>query len=219
MSPSARHTCQCERCQQDAPQPEQQLHREINEFMACLHRSQRRLYAAVEANRLGRGGARLVAQITGLGEETIRAGRPELAECLTGELRQPPKPRGGRPRVESKYPAIMAALEELLADEVGGHPMSDQKWVRVSVKWLTKQLRGRSFQIGGATVWRLLKRMGFSMKLNVRKRRGNKPDSPERDGQFTHIASMRKEYMDAGLPVISIDRVVEDDAPGVGAPK
>jgi transposase len=173
--------------------------------MACLRRGQRRLYAAVEANRIGRGGVRLVSQITGLGEDTIRAGRRELAQRLQGELPQAPKPCGGRPLTESKSPTIKAALEELLADEVGGDPMSEQKWVRGSAKRLAKQLKERGFQIGPSTVWRLLKRMGFSMKLNLRRRRGYRPDSPERNAQFTYIASKRKEYMEAGLPVISID--------------
>ena len=173
--------------------------------MACLRRSQRRLYAAVEANRIGRGGVRLMSQITGLSEDTIRAGRRELHQRLEGELPLVPKPCGGRPLTESKSPAIRAALEELLADEVAGDPMSEQKWVRTSVKRLTKQLKERGFQIGSATVWRMLKRMGFSMKLNLRRRRGYRPDSPERSAQFEYIASKRKEYMEGGLPVISID--------------
>jgi hypothetical protein len=125
MSPSARHTCQCERCRQDTPHPAHQSHRESNELMACLRRSQRRLYAAVEANRIGRAGVRLVSQITGLGEATIRAGQRELAQRLKGELPQAPKPCGGRPLTESKNPAIRAALEELLADEVAADPMSE----------------------------------------------------------------------------------------------
>lgn len=205
MPPSAPHACPCERCRQDAPHPDQQLHHEINVLMTCLGRGQRRLFAAVEANRMGRAGVRLVSQITGLGDTAIRAGRRELAQRLRGELPPAPAPCGGRPRTESKNPAILAALEELLADEVAGDPMSERKWTRSSVKRLTKQLRERGFEIGGATVWRLLKRLGFSMKVNLRRRRGYRPDSPERDAQFAYIASKRKEYLGAGLPVISID--------------
>jgi hypothetical protein len=47
--------------------------------------------------------------------------------------------------------------------------------------------------------------MGSSMKLNLRRRRGYRPDSPERSAQFAHIGAQRKAYMEGGLPVISID--------------
>jgi hypothetical protein len=58
---------------------------------------------AVESNRIGAGGDRLLAQITGLDEKTIQRGRPELA----GELSERPVqrvrlPGGGRPRAEKK---------------------------------------------------------------------------------------------------------------------
>jgi hypothetical protein len=57
----------------------------------------------LEAERLGPGGERLVAQITGLDEKTIRRGRTELAAGLV----EPPAgrvrgPGGGRPPVEKK---------------------------------------------------------------------------------------------------------------------
>ena len=44
----------------------------MNLLLSRLGEPERRWYAAVEANRLGRGGVRLVAQITGLDEKTIR---------------------------------------------------------------------------------------------------------------------------------------------------
>jgi hypothetical protein len=58
---------------------------------------------AVESNRIGAGGDRLLAQITGLDEKTIKRGRQELA----GELAERPEqrvrlPGGGRPRAEKK---------------------------------------------------------------------------------------------------------------------
>lgn len=205
MSASVLHVCQCEHCRQKAGSPEKQFHREVNAFLASLDRRQRRLYAALESNRTGRSGVHLLSQVTGLCEETIRAGRRELAGRVEGTLPKRPEPRGGRPRTERKNPAVVAALEKMLADEEAGDPMSERKWVRSSVKKLTKRLREQGFQIGHSTVWALLKRMGFSMKTNLRKRRGYRPDSPQRDAQFKYIASKRKEFSDADLPIISVD--------------
>jgi transposase len=199
------HACRCPRCQQQADHPDKQRHLELNLFMTTLSREQRRLCAAVESNRLGRGGDRLVSQITGLCPDTVSRGRKALAELLQGKPRQQPPSAGGRPRTEAKNPALMAALEKMVEDETAGDSMREQKWVRSSVGKLTRRLSEQGFSVGHSTVWRLLKRLGFSMRTNIRKRRGNKPDSPERDEQFKYIASKRKEFLAAGLPVISVD--------------
>src|SRR5215210_6001026 len=95
--------CQCAACQQAAPHPDRERHRQMNVFLSRLDEAQRRWYVALEAERLGPGSERLMAQITGLDEKTIRRGRAELA---TGLAEQPPdrvrRPGGGRPRVEKK---------------------------------------------------------------------------------------------------------------------
>ena len=51
----------------------------------------------------------------------------------------------------------------------------------------------------------MLKRMRFSLKTAVRRRRGITRDPVRRDEQFLYIASKRKEFSQAGLPIISVD--------------
>jgi hypothetical protein len=103
MSSSVVRGCACPRCQQDAPPADRERHRQRNVFLSRLDEAQRRWYVALEAERLGPGGERLLAQITGLDEKTIRRGRAELA---TGLAEQPSdrvrRPGGGRPAVETK---------------------------------------------------------------------------------------------------------------------
>ncbi len=55
--------CRCPDCLCGANHPDAQYHRELRLFLATLNDEQRRLYAAVESHRLGRGGAQKVAQI------------------------------------------------------------------------------------------------------------------------------------------------------------
>jgi hypothetical protein len=199
--------CHCPRCQQGIDHPDGEHHRELIAFLGTLTYEQRRLYAAVEANRIGRGGAKAVSQITGLCAHTISFGRRQLAELLVeGRLRERErKPVKGRPLKEEEVPAIKAALEEMLSDEVAGSPEGDQQWVRSSVRKLTDRLREKGFSVGQMTVWAMLKRMDFSLKTSVRKRRGISPDPKRRDEQFPYIASQRKAFREAGLPVISVD--------------
>jgi hypothetical protein len=75
----------------------------MNLLLSRLNEAQRRWYVAVEAQRLGPGADRLLYQITGMDEKTIRRGRREVADSLRA---QPPErvrqPGGGRPPVEAK---------------------------------------------------------------------------------------------------------------------
>ena len=75
----------------------------MNLFVSRLDEAQRRWYVALEADRVGPGGDRLLAQVTGLDEQTIRRGRTELGAGLADV---PPhrvrRPGGGRPPVEKK---------------------------------------------------------------------------------------------------------------------
>jgi hypothetical protein len=77
----------------------------MNLFLSRLDEQQRRWYVALEAERIGHGGERLLAQITGLDEKTIRRGLKELASGLAD---RPPNrvrlPGGGRPPAEKKTP-------------------------------------------------------------------------------------------------------------------
>jgi hypothetical protein len=97
------YQCECPHCQQATPHPDQELHRQMNLLLSRLDEQQRRWYVAVESTRMGAGGDRLLAQITGLNEKTIQRGRKELA----GQLSERPEhrvrlPGAGRPRAEKK---------------------------------------------------------------------------------------------------------------------
>lgn len=97
------HQCQCPICQSQAPHPDKLIHHQINLILSRADEQQRRWYAALEAKRHGHGGIKLVAQITGLSERTIRRGTAELEEQLkdrpTDRIRLP---GAGRPSVEKK---------------------------------------------------------------------------------------------------------------------
>lgn len=103
MSSVAIQLCGCSSCQQGTPHPDQERHRQMNVFLSRLDEAQRRWYVALEADRAGPGGDRLLAQITGMDERTIRRGRAELAaELATVPPDRVRRPGGGRPPVEKK---------------------------------------------------------------------------------------------------------------------
>ncbi len=95
--------CQCPSCQQEGAPPERALHRRMHVFMSRLDEAQRRWYAALESQRIGHGGDRLLAQITGMDEKTIRRGREELGtELAQHPVERVRQPGAGRVLTEKK---------------------------------------------------------------------------------------------------------------------
>lgn len=97
------YSCQCLNGQQERPHADQQWHRQMNLFLSRLDEQQRRWYVAMESDRIGPGGDRMLSQITGMDEKTIQRGRQELADSL---VRRPSErvrlPGGGRHKAEKK---------------------------------------------------------------------------------------------------------------------
>lgn len=97
------HQCQCDKCQQEVDMATQRLHQQINLVMSRLDEQQRRWYAAVEANRHGHGGIKLVSQVTGLDEKTIQRGQEELRLNLETRPEESVRLAGaGRPSTPKK---------------------------------------------------------------------------------------------------------------------
>ncbi len=97
------HICHCSHCQQESVHADQELHQQMNLLLSRLDEQQRRWYVAVEANRMGAGGDRLLSQITGLDEKTIQRGRQELADAFSERPSERVRlPGGGRLKAEKK---------------------------------------------------------------------------------------------------------------------
>ncbi len=176
----------------------------MNLFLSRLDEQQRRWYVALEAQKLGHGGATRMSQITGLHVDTIRRGVNELDR----ELADRPTDRvrlagGGRQRVEEKNASLKDELKAQLEDEAGGDPMSAQKWIRSSLRKLKQMLHDRGYSLSIMTMRRLLQAFDYSWQANCKRFTG--PPHPARDRQFRYIARVKKLFLDAGYPVNSVD--------------
>jgi hypothetical protein len=74
----------------------------MNVLLSMLDERQRRLYAGLESKRLGYGGDRQVALITGLNVDTIARGRRELEQAEPMDRVR--ASGGGRVAVEKRIP-------------------------------------------------------------------------------------------------------------------
>ena len=99
------HQCKCPSCQQPGDHSDKELHHQMNLFLSRLDEQQQRWYVALEAKKLGHGGATLMSEITGMSVDTIRRGRDELDNALVDRpVDRIRLPGGGRPRVEKNSP-------------------------------------------------------------------------------------------------------------------
>jgi hypothetical protein len=94
-------------------------------------------------------------------------------------------------------------LEELLRDATAGDPITGIKWARKTLRALKRELRRKGFKVGIFTLRRLLRKLGYAIRVN-RKRLTKKQD-PERDRQMRYIARVGRRFLKAGKPVISVD--------------
>ena len=103
MPISKLHVCQCANCQSSGGHPDKKLHLQMNLLLSRLDEQQRRWYVAVESNRIGYGGVRLLSEITGLDEKTIQRGQEELEQSFADRpIDQIRSEGGGRQPVEKK---------------------------------------------------------------------------------------------------------------------
>jgi hypothetical protein len=89
----------------EAPLERGQVHDEVKAalllFISLLDERQRRLYAGLEALKIGSGGDRQIAELLGLHPKTVAKGRHELLEQDV-EAERVRRPGGGRKSVEKK---------------------------------------------------------------------------------------------------------------------
>jgi hypothetical protein len=177
----------------------------MNLLLSRLDEHQRRWYAAVESQRVGRGGAVLLTQITGMDDKTIRRGRQELARSLADRpVERIRLPGGGRPPVGGKDAGLIPALEALVAPETAGDPMGAAKWMRSSLRQVSRRLGELGRQISHQTVGRLLEGLDYGLHQNVKRREAGEAH-PDRAAQFRVSTGRRQACRAAGVPVNSAD--------------
>jgi hypothetical protein len=168
----------------------------------------RRLWAAVEARAIGRGGIIRVAEATGLSRGTIRAGLRELDTQAPADEGRPPtgrlrRPGGGRKPLVDHDPDLLRDLEALVDPVTRGDPMSPLRWTCKSAAKLADGLGSRGHAVSERTVNRLLHGLGYSLQANRKTIEGRQ--HPDRDAQFQYINRRVKAFQRQGQPVVSVD--------------
>jgi transposase len=170
------------------------------QMRTMLNEKQWRQYLAIEAKQ--RGSVSLVAQEADVSINTVKRG---LNDLQAGESYQPGerirKAGGGKKQVMETDRTLLADLEQEL--EPKGDPMSLVRWTSKSLAHLVKALSARGHSIRKSALAEVLHTQGFSLHANKKTIEGKA--HADRDGQFTHISSICKQFEQKGAPIISVD--------------
>jgi len=82
--------------------------------------------------------------------------------------------------------------------------MSEHKWVRSSLAYLSRRLSAAGHVVSAPTVGRVLRRLDYGLHGNTKQVEGS-AQPPDRDAQFTYLQTQRQAFIAAGQPVISVD--------------
>lgn len=99
---------------------------------------------------------------------------------------------------------MLDAFVAVIDTHTAGDPMQEGVlWTNLTRSEIAAGLADEGFEVSVTVVDHLLEEFGMGQrkpqKINTMRR------DPDRDAQFKHIAALKKEYFDAGLPVLSMD--------------
>jgi hypothetical protein len=183
--------------------------REKLDLLAPLFDEQtRRLWAAAEAQVLGRSGISLVARATGLSRTTIHQGLKDLVELReTKGLEKKKRIRavgGGRKPIDEYDPTLRRDLELLVDPVTRGDPESPLRWTCKSTRQLAAALVEQGHVVGRQKVADLLAELGYSLQAKRKTKEGS-ANHPDRDQQFAYINEQAVAFQQRKQPVISVD--------------
>ena len=90
-----------------------------------------------------------------------------------------------------------------MQDATAGDPITGLKWTRKTLRALARTLRSKGFKIGFVTLRRLLQEQDYAIRVN--RKRLTKKQAPQRDRQMRYLLRLRRRFVKAGQPVISVD--------------
>ncbi len=174
-------------------------------FYNSLSEKDRRRYAAIEATKLGYGGATYIRHILHCNDRTITRGQQELQTELSKQERRIRQPGAGRKSVLSKVEGLSDAFLKILNPHTAGSPMDETiKWTHLSRSAIAENLEDKGFKVSVTVIDQLLEKHDFRPRQAFKVEAGKK-NIPQRDEQFKKIERLKQEYAADGNPVLSMD--------------
>jgi len=183
-----------------------QFEQTMKRFYESLSEKDRRLYAGIEALKLGHGGRSYIAGVLGCSRRTVSKGAKAMSDLSPREVdRRIRKPGGGRKPYHATWKQIDEKFLLVLRNHTAGDPMDEKvRWTNLSLGEIVQALRkDHDIQVSKHVVRKLLKKHDYRRR-KAQKKRAMK-EVAHRNEQFENIARLIDEYEAAGNPILSMD--------------
>ena len=168
-----------------------------------LDERSRRRWAASEAHMIGHGGVSAASAATGLARRTIYRGFADLKDRASAKDDRIRRRGGGRKSRIAEDPTLLADLKLLVEPVTRGDPMRRQLWTSLSLRKLSKDLKGKGHEISYPVVGDCLRQLGYSLQANRKSHEGS--GHMDRNAQFEYISKKAGSFLTDHQPVISVD--------------
>lgn len=149
------------------------IEQQMVKFYRTLSEKDRRRYAAVEAQKLGRGGITYVSKVLGCAHSTIASGIQELSMLPedSGYDSRIRRPGGGRKPYEETVPGIDEAFLSVIENNTAGDPMQvGVRWTNLSRQAIADRMQEEhGIQVSEKVVEQLLKKHDFTRRKAQKK--------------------------------------------------
>lgn len=195
----------------------------VIDSMVSMSEKAVRLFLARIAISLGYGGITAVAKLAKVSRGMITRGIKEVKKGEVYKVGDRNRREGaGRPTIEQQHRKNMIALgfsgseleeaidickvvDKVVEKSAYGDPMSNNQWINTTVKSVAEEIYALTGQMySHSSIKKIIRKAGYSLQKN---QKYNQVGSghPKRNNQFEYIEAKKVEYLELGLPVISID--------------
>jgi hypothetical protein len=192
------------------PEVEERMRR----FYHSLNEKERRLFAGLEALRIGHGGRIYIADVLGRSRNTVSKGACEMSDLPQKQVEQfIRQPGGGRKSYEITWGTELdEKFLEVLRDHTAGDPMDETvRWTNMTPQNISQVLqKDHGINISKSVVRKLLKKHNYRRR-KAQRRLSLKSEIKNRNEQFENIARIKAEFELAGNPIISMDTKKKED--------
>jgi len=182
----------------------EETEQQMQELYKRLSEKDRRLYAGIEALKLGYGGINYIALFFECSRDTIYREIKELGEDAVLPEERDRRAGGGRKPLLEKVADINEVFLDVLKEHTAGDPTDEKvKWTNFTVAQIMALLIKKGIKVSRNIVRKLLKNHGYVKRKALKKKAAG--GHANRNAQFERIAELRKTYEDEGNPVVSVD--------------
>ena len=127
------------------------------DFYNSLSEKDRRRYAAIEAEKLGYGGASYIRKLFNCDNRTLLHGKQDLDKDLSNENDRIREVGAGRKPIIETSEGIDEAFLEIIEEHTAGSPMDETiKWTNLSRQSIANKLKDKGFPVSVTVVDKLL---------------------------------------------------------------